>query len=353
MAHPYPRAGAQYPKSLGEFQAWFQTDADCLDYLEWLRWPSGFACPACGNPAGWRIGDGRFMCTGCSARTSVTAGTIFDRTRTPLTVWFAACWHFATVKDGISALSLKRTLEIGSYQTVWAILHRLRSVLVRPDRERLNGKVEVDETYIGGAEPGLAGGRAHGNKVLTAIAVEILEPKGWGRCRMAPIEDASASSLLHFVQECIEPGTTVITDGWNGYLGIEGEGYIHDRRSQRAARARGEDPGELLPAVHRIASLNNRWILGTHQGAVDAAHLPSYLNEFVFRFNRRRSRSRGMLFYRVLELAVAHAPVRYKDLVAAQRPRTVPPKPPTQRGHPNSLEMPPQGLPWRRGSNSS
>jgi transposase-like protein len=215
---------------------------------------------------------------------------------------------------------LKRTREIGSFQTVWAMLHRLRSVLVRPGRDLLGGKVEVDETYIG-AEPGLSGGRAQGKKVLTAIAVEIFEPKGWGRCRMAPIADASASSLLPFVKESIEPGSTVITDGWNGYMGIEHEGYIRDRRSQRAARARGEDAGELLPAVHRIAALAKRWILGTHQGAVDAAHLPSYLNEFVFRFNRRHSRSRGMLFYRVLELAVVHAPVRYKDLVAAQRPR--------------------------------
>src|SRR5271170_1027193 len=132
-----PRASTHYPKSLGEFQAWFPTDADCLDYLEWLRWPCGFVCPSCGNPGGWRLGDGRFKCTGCGSRTSVIAGTIFDRTRTPLTVWFSVCWHFATGKDGISALSLKRTLEIGSYQTVWAILHRLRSVLVRPDRERL------------------------------------------------------------------------------------------------------------------------------------------------------------------------------------------------------------------------
>lgn len=162
MARRYPRASAQYPRSLGEFHAWFQTDADCLDYLEWLRWPSGFVCPTCANSAGWRTGDGRIMCAACGRRTSVTAGTIFDRTRTPLTVWFAACWHFATGKDGISALSLKRTLEIGSYQTVWAILHRLRSVLVRPGRERLSGKVEVDETYIGGAEPGLSGGRAQG-----------------------------------------------------------------------------------------------------------------------------------------------------------------------------------------------
>ena len=212
MAHPH--AGRDYPRSVGEFQAWFSTDADCLDYLEWLRWPAGFVCPKCGHDGGWRLGDGRFMCPGCAARTSVTAGTIFDRTRTPLTVWFTACWLFASGKDGISALSLKRTLEIGSYQTVWAMLHRLRSVLVRPGRERLAGTVEVDETYIGGREPGLRGGRAKGKKVLTGIAVEIREPRGYGRCRMAPLADASAVSLHAFVTDHIEPSATVITDGW-------------------------------------------------------------------------------------------------------------------------------------------
>ncbi len=134
---------------------------------------------------GWRLGDARFECARCGARTSVTAGTIFDRTRTPLTVWFTACWLFATQKDGISALSLQRALEIGSYQTAWAMLRRLRSVLVRPGRDRLAGTVEVDETYIGGDEPGLRGGRATGKKVLTVIAVEVREPKGIGRCRMA------------------------------------------------------------------------------------------------------------------------------------------------------------------------
>jgi len=145
----HPRAGTHYPGSVGEFQAWFRSDADCRDYLEWLRWPTGFVCPAGGHAKGWRLGDGRFMCADCGVRSSVTAGTIFDRTRTPLTVWFTACWLFATAKDGISALSLKRTLEIGSYQTAWAMLHRFRSVLVRPGRERLRGEVEVDETYMG------------------------------------------------------------------------------------------------------------------------------------------------------------------------------------------------------------
>ncbi len=338
-----------YPRSLGEFQAWFPTDADCLDYLEWLRWPAGFACQSCGH-GGWRLGDGRFMCSACGARSSVTAGTIFDRTRTPLTVWFTACWLFATGKDGISALSLKRTLEIGSYQTAWTMLHRLRSVLVRPGRDLLTGVVEVDETYIGGLEEGLPGGRARGKKVLTGIAVETRESGGFGRCRMQPLADAAAASLHPFVTDHVEPGTKVITDGWQGYHGLDKLGYVHDRRSQRAARARGEDPGELLPGVHRIASLAKRWLLGTHQGSVDEAHLASYLNEFVFRFNRRRSRSRGMVFYRVLELAVGHDPVRYKDLIATRRPRKEPPTPPRTRGRPPSLDRPPANRPWRASS---
>ena len=343
----YPRAGTHYPGSAGAFHAWFPTDADCLDYLEWLRWPDGFVCEDCGHDGGWRLADGRFKCMGCGSRTSVTAGTIFDRTRTPLTVWFAAVWLFGTAKNGISALSLKRVLEIGSYQTAWAMLHRVRSVLVRPGRDRLAGRVEVDETFIGGEEPGLLGGRAGGKKVLTGIAVEVREPKGIGRCRMAPLADASGPSLFAFVKNHVEPGSTVTTDGWKGYEGLTKLGYVHDRRSQRAARIRGDDPHKLLPAVHRVAALAKRWLLGTHQGSVGEAHLPSYLNEFVFRFNRRSSRSRGMVFYRVLELAVAHDPVRYHELIATRRPRAVKPLPPPKRGRPPSLERPPANRPWR------
>jgi transposase-like protein len=336
-----------YPGSTGEFQSWFATDADCLDYLDWLRWPGGFACPECGHPGGWLVADGRYKCAACGKRTSVTAGTLFDRRRTPLTVWFAACWMFATAKDGVSALGLQRSLEIGSYPTAWAMLHRLRQVLVRPGRDRLTGRVEVDETYIGGAEPGLRGGRARGKKALVGVAVEVMEPRGYGRCRMEIVRDGSAASLHPFVTRHVEPAATVITDAWMGYHGLAGLGYVHERRSQRAARARGDDPGKLLPAVHRVASLAKRWLMSTHQGSVEEAHLQSYLDEFVFRFNRRRSRSRGLVFYRLLELAAGHDPVRYRNIVAGKRPRKIPPTPPAKRGHPPSLERPPAERPWR------
>ena len=344
---PRLRAGVHYPRSTGEFQSWFATDADCLDFLDWLRWPGGFVCPRCGHGGGWAVADGRYKCAACGKRTSVTAGTLFDRRRTPLTVWFTACWMFAAQKDGVSALSLQRALEIGSYPTAWAMLHRLRSVLVRPERDRLTGTVEVDETYIGGEEPGLRGGRAKGKKALVGVAVEAMETRGYGRCRMGILRDGSAASLHPFVTDNVEPGATVITDGWTGYRGLDRLGYTHQPRSQRADRARGEDPGELLPGVHRVASLAKRWLLGTHQGSVEDAHLGSYLNEFAFRFNRRRSHSRGLLFYRVLELAVGHDPVRFRDLVANPPPKKTAPSPPIVRGHPPSLDRPPAGRPWR------
>lgn len=339
-----PRAGADYPRSLGEFGAWFGKDADCLDYLEWLRWPEGFVCPSCQHAGGWRLGDGRWECAGCRGRTSVTAGTIFDRTRTPLTVWFAAAWMFATQKDGVSALSLQRSLDIGSYQTAWAMLHRLRSVLVRPGRERLLGRVEMDETFIGGVEPGLRGGRQRGKKTLVGVAVERVEPRGFGRCRMAVLPDASTVSLRSFLIDHVTEGATVITDGWTAYPPATADLYTHERLIVPGPQASG-----LLLGVHRVASLAKRWLLGTHQGSVESTHLASYLNEFVFRFNRRRSRSRGLVFSRVLQMAVAHDPVRYQDLIQTPRPRTVPSPPPGAgtRAGPDSLERPAVHRPWR------
>lgn len=293
------------------------------------------------------MADGTLRCGACRTRTSPTAGTIFDKTRTPLTVWFAAAWMFATQKDGISAQSLQRALEIGSYQTAWSMLHRLRSVLVRPGRERLSGRVEVDETFVGGEEPGLRGGRQRGKETLVGVAVEVRQPRGYGRCRIRILSDGSAASLHPFVADHIEPGATVVTDGWQGYAGIEDLGYVRERHSQRAARLAGDDPHALLPGVHRVASLAKRWLLDTHQGSVDEAHLQAYFDEFVFRFNRHRSRSRGLLFHRAVELAVGHEPVRYRDLIIKPTPKQHPPAGNAGRGHPPSLERPPANRPWR------
>jgi len=341
------RGGIDYPRSVGEFQAWFGTDGDCLDYLEWLRWPGGFTCPSCGYAGGWQLGDGRYECAGCHGRTSVTAGTIFDRTRTPLTVWFH---RMLAVRHGQGRDLGAEPAAVPGDRLVPDGVGDAGPPAVgagAPGRDLLAGRVEVDETYIGGEEPGLRGGRARGKKVLTGIAVEVKEPKGIGRCRMALLADASSASLHPFVTGHVEPGATVITDAWMGYYGLAGLGYVHQRRSQRAARARGDDPGELLPAVHRVASLAKRWLLSTHQGSVEEAHLQSYLDEFVFRFSRRRSASRGLVFYRLLELAAGHDPVRYRNIVVGKRPRKIPPTPPAGRGHPPSLERPPAERPWR------
>lgn len=207
--------------------------------------------------------------------------------------------------------------------------------------------VEVDETFIGGYEPGLSGGRARGKKVLVGVAVEVTDQAGFGRARMEVLSDATASSLQRFVTENVQPGTLVIPDAWAGYQGINTLGYAHESRSQRAAHAQGEDPGALLPAVHRVISLAKRWQFGTHQGSVGEAHLRAHLNEFVFRFNRRNASSPGLIFFRVLQLAVAHDPVRYHSLVADPRPKPVHPTPPAGGGHPPSMEHPEANRAWR------
>ena len=346
---PHPQPGKHYPTSYGEFGAWFRKDADCLDYLEWVRWPTGFVCPDCEAVDGWRLSDGRYECAECGVRTSPTAGTIFDRTRTPLTVWFQVCWMFATQKDGISALALQRNLGLGSYQTAWAMLHRLRSVLVRPGREMLSGSVEVDETFIGGSSsPGIPGGRTPDEKALVAVAVERSDPKGFGRCRMVIIKDASTISLRAFLKSTVEPGSTVITDGWQPYREATANLYTHQRHVAPGALAH-----QLLPGVHRVSALMKRWILGTHQGRVGDAHLPLYLDEYVFRWNRRKSRNLGLRFYRLLELAARHDPVRYRQLIMTKKPSKTPRPPPETRGKPASMERPLSNRPWRDGAQGS
>jgi len=234
----------------------------------------------------------------------VTAGTVFDRSRIPLTEWFAAAWYMTNQKHGVSALGLQRLLGLGSYQTAWTMLQKLRTAMVRPGRDRLQGAVEVDEAYVGGIEQGMRG-RGTECKFIVAIAVEVLSPKGFGRIRLGRVDDVSGASLVPFVSAAVEPGAEVRTDGWKGYNGLSGQGYRHHAISVSAS---GDPAHVSMPAVHRVASLLKRWLLGTHQGSVTAEYLDAYLNEFAFRFNRRHCRRRGLLFLRLMEHAVVTAP---------------------------------------------
>lgn len=299
-----------YPRNLAEFEARFSTEAACREYLVRLRWPDGFRCLRCGGRKTWPLRGVLLQCAGCSYQSSVTAGTIFQDTRKPLTLWFRAMWSVTSQKNGASAIGLQRELGLGSYKTAWTWLHKLRRAMVRPGRDRLSGIVEVDETYWGSEEEGVRG-RQTDSKALIVIAAQE-DGAGIGRIRMRRIPDASAENLMPFIEEAVEPGSVVHTDGWIGYLPLEGRGYRH---RITFLKGRKESPSELLPRVHRVASLLKRWLLGTHQGAVSREHLDYYLDEFTFRFNRRNSRSRGKLFLRLAQQAVAVGPAPYKSIV--------------------------------------
>ena len=252
-----------YPRNQAEFDARFGREDACRAYLIQLRWPEGFRCPQCGHRKGWPVRDVLVECVACGRQTSATAGTIFQDTRTPLMVWFRAMWCVSSQKTGTSARTLQRVLGLGSYQTAWAWLHKLRRAMVRPGRERLTGQVEVDETYIGALEEGVRG-RGALKKVLIVIAAEADGDKV-GRIRLRRIRGASADTLQAFIDENIEPGSLVHTDAWLGYDRMKTHGYRH---RITFLTDHPEPASELLPRVHLVASLLKRWLLGTHQGAV-------------------------------------------------------------------------------------
>jgi transposase-like protein len=298
-----------YPRTLAEFERRFSDEAACREYLASVRWPDGFVCPRCEGRKGWQMSRGLFLCADCRHQVSVTAGTIFQDSRLPLTMWFRAIWHVTSQKSGTSALGLQRVLGFGSYQTAWSCLQKLRHAMVRPDRDRLSGVVEVDETYIGGEKPGKRGRGALG-KALVVIAAQE-DGDHIGRIRLVHVPDVSGASLGDAIMRTIAPGSRVKTDDWKGYNGIEELGYR--RKIVRKSSAVGEN---LLPNCHLVASLLKRWILGTHQGAVSAKHLQCYLDEFTFRFNRRSSQSRGKLFYRLVQQVTHIAPKTYASITA-------------------------------------
>jgi len=301
-----------YARTLAELEKRFATEEACVQYLFALRWPDGFVCPRCAGRKAWTAKRGLLVCASCQVQVSVKVGTIFEKSRLPLTTWFRAIWWVTSQKNGASAKGIQRILGLGSYETAWTWLHKLRRAMVRPGRDRLSGEIEVDETYVGGEKPGKRGRGAEG-KALVVIAAQ-LDGKRIGRTRLRRVMDASARSLEPAVRDAVESGSTVRTDGWSGYNGLNSLGYTH--QVVRTEAHVGENP---LSSCHRIASLLKRWLLGTHQGAVSHEHLDYYLDEYTFRFNRRASRYRGKLFYRLLQQAVAVPSVPYTQLIKRAR----------------------------------
>jgi transposase-like protein len=305
------------PHDLPTFLKRFGTDARCRAYLVRARWPTGFHCTVCGHDQAWSHNKRLIEeCTACGKQHSILAGTIFEQTKTGLARWFLAIYLVTSSKRGISAMELKRQMGFGSYQTAWSWLHKIRRAMVRPDREPLALRVEADETYVGGPKPGKAGRGAAGKmKVAGAVESGRGEAKGrrLGRLRLAVVDDASASSLEGFLDHAVAKPTTVATDGWSGYRGLVAAGYRHEPHNLSAT---SDDAAEQLPAIHLVFSLAKRWLLGTHHGAVGQKHLPAYLDEFVFRFNRRTAKSISHRFARVIQQAVLTRPTTYRGIVA-------------------------------------
>lgn len=311
--HSSPVAGIDYPGTFQELLAWFPDDDACLLYLSQLRWPDGFVCPACGSERSWQTVKSRWMCADCGRQTSVTAGTIFHRIRTPLSTWFAAIWFITSQKNGVSALGLQRVLGFGSYETAWAWMHKLRRAMVRPERDKLSGVVELDEVFIGNETRGKAGGVK--DNCAAMIAVESFPRRKLGRVRIELADIARSGSLIDFAVRTIEPGSTIRTDGAINLRRLSKLGFQHEYFVGLGST----EPAHVnLPGVHMIASLLKRWLTGTLHYAVSQEHLAYYLDEYTFRFNRRKSKARGLLFYRLLQQAVQTGP---QPLAGLRKPR--------------------------------
>lgn len=311
----HPVSGIDYPGTFQDFEHWFSSEGACLEFIAKLRWPEGFICPGCGEKTAKPslMGRGLFLCRNCKRQTSITSGTLFHGSHKPLRTWFLAMWFVTSQKHGASALGLKRVLGLGSYDTAWSWLHKLRRAMVRSGRNQLTGEIEVDETYVGGVGTKVRG-RGAKRKSIVAIAAEV-RGRGPGRIRMAKIPDLSAPSLRRFVRDNVKIGSELRTDAWLGYNGIEIMGYRHIVTNISDT---GDPAHVAMPRVHRVASLLDRWWLGIHQGAIRPSHLDYYLDEFTFRFNRRTSKARGLLFYRLMEQAIDCSPVPRKMIIGGQ-----------------------------------
>ena len=287
-----------FPKNIFEFNKRFLNEGACLDFLIQSRWPDGFVCPKCGNADYYWKADRRLLeCKSCRYQVSPTAGTVMHRTKQPLAMWFQAAYLVTTHTPGISAVQFQRQIGISNYETAFMMLHKLRAAMVRGDRSRLSGTIQVDETYIGGEKPGLRGRGASG-KVIVVGAAEIRNRKLY-RIRLQIVRNVNSETLTRFVKDNVVEGSTIITDDWKGYNGLAKAGY------HRVVDA------SSLGNIHKVFSNLKTWLIGTHHG-VSPQHLPAYLNEFTFRFNRRMTPMAA--FQTVLGLSSQRLGPTYKGL---------------------------------------
>jgi transposase-like protein/Zn ribbon nucleic-acid-binding protein len=289
-----------FPKTAMEFEERFQTEEDCRAYLMQVRWGGTPACAKCASTHVWTIREGKwFECADCGHQTSLTSGTLMHRSRKPLKVWFRAVFEISTRRTGISAKDLQRILGFGSYETAWTWLHKIRAALVRPEREPLGPFVQADEALVGG--------KGSPNKELVLAAAEAN-----GRVRLAHADNNDAATLKRFVDGEIAPDAHVATDGHAGYNAKSLGARVHEATVQTKIEKR---EGDVVQACHWTISLLKRWLIATHAGAVSDKHLQAYLDEFVFRHNRRKTKGVARIAARVFEQLVAHPPLTMKALV--------------------------------------
>ena len=310
-----PRPG--FPKDLREFQRQFATEAACQEYLAACRWPDGFVCPRCRHGRAYRLtATRRWQCVACRGQVSLTAGTVLHNTKTPLTVWFWAAYLAVTDKRGISALLLQRQLGLRRYETAWMLLHKLRRAMVNTARARLPGEVEIDDTWVGGEQPGIRGSRQlKGRKA--AIVLVAVEKRGnaSNRIRMAVIPDFKQTTMLAFVQQHVAPGSTIYTDGLKSYGGLQAADVRHIARTQPTKTALRRGTPSVVPLADRAIGNLQQWLTGTYHG-VSKNQLPVYLDEFVFRHNRRRQPMAA--FQTLLGLGTGRAPTPYRQIRGAR-----------------------------------
>ena len=305
-----------FPKDLRQFQVEFSSEEACQQYLAACRWPEGFTCPRCGHRRAYAlVKQRRWQCAACRHQVSLTAGTILHNTRIPLTLWFWAAYLMTTDKRGVSALLLQRQLGLRRYETTWMMLHKFRRATVNAAREPLHGEVEIDDTWIGGSQAGLRGSRQLRDRRAALVLVAV-EKRGQtsGRIRMAVIPDFKATTLGGFIKEHVTPGSTIYTDGLKTFAGLEEAGYQHVPRTQPHRVDLRKGAKSVVPLADRAIGNLQQWLVGTHHG-VSRPQLQVYLDEFVFRHNRRKQPMAA--FQTLLGLGTGRAPTPYRRISGA------------------------------------